>query len=846
MLSLLACLSITILAEDAYKSGQNSCCKKSSCTPTPISGPSTIACSGNFCLAKDIKGTIVIAASDVVLDLNSHEIDANGAANAIIAHGPTGITIKNGSIVNSSAAGINIIACEEVTVTDITFRDNADISLSMEAESVGECPDFTVTNPCQGIVVANLDISQGNRAMLFSGCNELSVKNCFVYDNTNTIPNAVVGVEYCNNVFLEEVFADNNTKDIPGQGSLTLPLFGAETAVMLVLASNNVHVKNCTTNKNLSTLEMTGLQVTGIDVQATGTTIDCILLDLTTGIIIEGHQANANSNTYGTLIGIALFQVPNPVVRDSQTNGNIITQSTNGIGFPTQDFLFGLGCVGCPGAHVSNHQSNQNAAKNSVTLKGGEAYGIFMCSGLGPVLSNGSVIEDSQANNNGDPIESSKGTGICFGFGILVAPSSGGIIRRCQANGNQAGSAAFGIAVYWDDALVEDCQADNNNSISATDFGNNTALGLTCGISVTAGVKNARVISCSASGNISASSFGVGIDIAGFPEISPFLQPSTLGLAPSNAVIQDCATNNNTSTGTVVTGSISETTLNVTSVISGRLAVGQVLSGRAVAAGTVITALGTGTGGVGTYSVSIVQTTPNTTITAQLAAQVTGSIAGTILAVTSVTSGTLLPGMVISGVGITPGTTIVNQEANALVTGSITGTTLIVTGVTIGTLLVGQVIAGAGIADGTTITALGTGTGGTGKYTVSISQTAASTTIAAVGVGFGSTGAYTVSIPQFVASTTITAVLPASFGVGVRLNGATTSQVANCTAIANQYGFFNNTGLPQNAFFGNTAEANSTANYSAGIINNQSTFTKSTGVFLPTPPSSWTNIAVLP
>lgn len=65
------------------------------------------------------------------------------------------------------------------------------------------------------------------------------------------------------------------------------------------------------------------------------------------------------------------------------------------------------------------------------------------------------------------------------------------------------------------------------------------------------------------------------------------------------------------------------------------------------------------------------------------------------------------------------------------VTGSITSTTLTVTGVSVGVLQVGSVISGTGIAVGTTITALGTGTGGAGTYTVNISQSVVSTAITA-------------------------------------------------------------------------------------------------------------------
>ena len=58
-------------------------------------------------------------------------------------------------------------------------------------------------------------------------------------------------------------------------------------------------------------------------------------------------------------------------------------------------------------------------------------------------------------------------------------------------------------------------------------------------------------------------------------------------------------------------------------------------------------------------------------------------------------------------------------------TAYIAGTTMTVTTVT-GTLRVGQVFSGTGVQAGTTITALGSGTGGVGTYTVSISQTVGS------------------------------------------------------------------------------------------------------------------------
>jgi len=75
----------------------------------------------------------------------------------------------------------------------------------------------------------------------------------------------------------------------------------------------------------------------------------------------------------------------------------------------------------------------------------------------------------------------------------------------------------------------------------------------------------------------------------------------------------------------------------------------------------------------------------------------------------------------------------VNAPA-AIVTGSISGTTLTVTAVSSGTLAVGQTIVDgtATITIGTRITALGSGTGGTGTYTINNAQTVGSETITAV------------------------------------------------------------------------------------------------------------------
>lgn len=133
-------------------------------------------------------------------------------------------------------------------------------------------------------------------------------------------------------------------------------------------------------------------------------------------------------------------------------------------------------------------------------------------------------------------------------------------------------------------------------------------------------------------------------------------------------------------------GSSSTTTLTVASISAGQIQVGMLIGtpeNPGVTPGTYITALGTGLGGTGTYTISISQT-------------IAGSTA---MKVTS------LPATVFSG------------------TATSAGTTLTVATVVSGEVYVGMPVVGTGFAAGTIITAFGSGVGGTGTYTINQANT---------------------------------------------------------------------------------------------------------------------------
>lgn len=110
------------------------------------------------------------------------------------------------------------------------------------------------------------------------------------------------------------------------------------------------------------------------------------------------------------------------------------------------------------------------------------------------------------------------------------------------------------------------------------------------------------------------------------------------------------------------TGSISTTTLTVTSMLNGTISVGQVIFGDNIAKNTIITALGTGTGGTGTYTVSNSQTVASTSITSNNpSAEFTASVSSTTMTVSSVASGSIEVGQTLENGTLVDGTIVVEQ-----------------------------------------------------------------------------------------------------------------------------------------------------------------------------------------
>jgi len=184
----------------------------------------------------------------------------------------------------------------------------------------------------------------------------------------------------------------------------------------------------------------------------------------------------------------------------------------------------------------------------------------------------------------------------------------------------------------------------------------------------------------------------------------------------------------------VAQGYCSGTTLTITSVSSGTLAVGQTIYNPGILwttsgfpSGTTITALGTGTGGAGTYTISAASTVGSVDYPQPVVALTTLNQIATVDYIQNKTQSIYLQGQPTADtanaaayegiVGLVTSTTGIMITSQYYVLGSPDGM-----GGYINTLQLGQYINGYGVSDGTYIKSWGTGTTGNATFTGYISN----------------------------------------------------------------------------------------------------------------------------
>lgn len=218
--------------------------------------------------------------------------------------------------------------------------------------------------------------------------------------------------------------------------------------------------------------------------------------------------------------------------------------------------------------------------------------------------------------------------------------------------------------------------------------------------------------------------------------------------APAGATVTAAMGSTNTAAlGATFTASAdTDATRLVVTSVTGKLHVGDEVSGTGITAGTTILSQVSGTaGGAGTYQLSAANTASAATVTAFGATVVVSATTGLISVGETVSGGAGFPvgATVVAQVSGTPGGagTYTLSAAGSAYTASATGVTTFgsvmnVTAVASGALSVGDPVSGIGIPSGAVVASQVSGTaGGIGVYTLDQAATAyaASTTVTAVG-----------------------------------------------------------------------------------------------------------------
>lgn len=195
---------------------------------------------------------------------------------------------------------------------------------------------------------------------------------------------------------------------------------------------------------------------------------------------------------------------------------------------------------------------------------------------------------------------------------MLILPTAGGNSIKAV---NTQSSGGLHNSVFYDNNLESISLANVGDSVVIRNNAINSASATNAGIFAyqVAGAGNLQIVG----NNIGTLAGHIIIDAG----VSPIIRDNELetpaGVANTYGFMVDLRGRSDASV-VAFTGSISTTTLTVSAVASGVIAVGQTIFGTGIADQTQIIALGTGTGGTGTYTVNNSQTVGSEAMTAAI------------------------------------------------------------------------------------------------------------------------------------------------------------------------------------------------------------------------------------
>jgi hypothetical protein len=539
----------------------------------------------------------------------------------------------------------------------------------------------------------------------------------------------------------------------PKTGGSPPPSPNTTGAGLVLNSSNNITVQTGTTISNTDVSNTVGVLALGgntgnIDnLGAISLGMSYVATDHNNDGIVDGAFATGTNR-----IGI---QVVGPgVLTGSVTNGSGGTISIAG--------------DNSTGISIETGITGDLTDDGAISMLGNQTTAIKIAGAVGGNVTVGSTISDQGVGAQGVVTSAAIGGALTFdssitstGYRSTVAPTTLSVLGNISADEVQQGGSAV---------VIGGSVAGGINIAAAVTTGTGTSAVTTAAATISQfGSAPAVVIGASGQaitvGNNSADPFGlvIGGSVSAAGVYDSLTTPHLPGPVSATAFQLGNGGTLNLSGGVHVTGAVSASAVNAASTAisigAGTTASSIVNDGSIVSSITAATpqsvlgitiAAGANVGSItntGTIGASITDS-KSTSGTAGAIIDHSGTVAainntGQIAAVLIPTdSSFVLTGAKTAidvsasttGTAITQSPSVTFQGKPApQFTGAISGTTLTVSAVASGNLAVGQTIYGTGIAAGTTITAVGTGTGGTGTYTVGVSQTVASEALIGAG-----------------------------------------------------------------------------------------------------------------
>ena len=468
--------------------------------------------SGNYALTEDVTGTIVLASNSICLDLCCHTLSAGGRPNAVVTSGYQDLKVFNGRIINASDAAILVTKSTAVELYSLVMSNN-----SLDAIRETTCTDVSVHD------VDFINNNNGERALLFDTCNNISVNRCNASGFLSTI-GSVIQLDSCHSASLQDVDVTFNTKT----AAADIDEFTAGTAFVAVTESDgidfvHVRVNNNTFNNNIPVADQNNQWRTAEAIAFFSSNSSSLSrCETCNNTDVAGNAATTDTEDYM----LCLIFCDSCIVTEHKSNNNSCTQPIF--------YFVAIGCLDSTNNVFEGCQANSNVAAELSVVPGLECVMVpmWIAQYFDFALSNDNVLSNCQANFNTVTVGGAGRTNTATG-GFIEAILVGGtnsIVDNCQANNttmgdNQPFTAAAGIVSLGANVKIVDSIGDNN-------FGGAQSFGINL-IFSTLGNEgpNPQISNCSASSN---GNYGI---VIGFSD--------DLTETGGDIVITNCVCNNN-------------------------------------------------------------------------------------------------------------------------------------------------------------------------------------------------------------------------------------------------------------------------------------------------------------